>query len=110
MSLDITIKLKKPIVCPNCGLVVTYETEKGLYTSGQEYKPILEILGYGDDQYAKEMLLSDEKARLFYQECQKTDAYASKRIAEIVAYAICSSGNYVIFIEADRYQEGMTVW
>ena len=71
MSLDITFKELKPILCPHCGELVKKEETAAVDGSGRYWYPILEYLGYyvpydkrtaaDADWYGKDMTLTGEQ-------------------------------------------------
>ena len=110
MSLDITVKIKTPIICPNCGEVVTTVDKAAESSSGRTWYPILEKLGYyvpyelrneHNDWYGKDMYLSKEQIKELYDfVCKGTySLYFGVSVKNLLANAIAN--DEVVAINAD---------
>ena len=76
MRSDITFTAYKPLLCPHCGEVVKQEVVDCADSSGREWYPFLESIGYyvpydqrtgENDWYGKDMTLTTEQVRELYQ-------------------------------------------
>ncbi len=72
MGLDIRVKERKEIRCPDCGKVVGYRDLNCTASAGSDWYEILGEIGYyvpyehrtkENDWYGKDMVLDDEQAR-----------------------------------------------
>ena len=105
MSLDITIKERKKLRCPDCGRLVTTQDIDEVSSGGSEWYDFLQGVGYyveGDnlteenDWYGKDMALTEEQAKQlaqFVYDDQPTD-YGG--IDVLVARALLHGNKVVI--------------
>ena len=71
MGLDIRISRAKPIYCPHCGELVTYQVVDTINCGGRwwyeylesigYYKPYVKGQSYSQPMYGKDMVLNDEQ-------------------------------------------------
>ena len=108
MSLDITIKRRKDIICPKCGEAVACQDVDCVGGSGSAWYPFLESIGYyvpyeqrteENDWYGKDMVLSKEQAKELYDFVKKHEPYGSAGAQPLVATALFED-EYVV-IKAD---------
>ena len=105
MSLDITIKERKELRCPNCGLLVTTQEVGAEWSNGRVWYDFLESVGYyvecdnlteENDWYGKDMVLTEEQEKQladFVSACQPTEY---KAIERLVARALMHRNKVVI--------------
>lgn len=98
MGLDITIKVRRPIICPKCGETVMH-TDVGIEESGGRiWYEILDKIGYkNDDWYAKDMELTKGQAREVYDFVTRhiKDIYQAQSIRPMISCAM-SDGDAVV--------------
>lgn len=102
MGLDISIKVKKPIICPKCGEVVAYKYLGSEESGGRIWYEILEKIGYKNDNwYAKDMELTKEQTREVYDFVSRRyeEIYQARSIRSMISCAM-SDGD-VVAINAD---------
>ena len=105
MSLDITIKQRKEIHCPDCGRLVTTQDIGEECSSGRVWYDFLESVGYyvpyerrteENDWYGEDMVLTEEQAQRladFVSDYQPTDY---DDIEVLVARALLHGNKVVI--------------
>lgn len=106
MSLDIYIREARNVVCPHCGEIVTREDVAGEASSGKDWYPILESLGYyvpyekrtkDNDWYGKDMPLTAEQAeKLYWYIMENRDLYQGYLISGLIARALMNKNTVVI--------------
>ena len=105
MSLDITIKERKEVRCPDCGRLVTTQDIDAECSSGRVWYDFLKGVGYyveddnlteEEDWYGKDMVLNEEQAKQlaqFVSDYQPTDY---DDIEVLVARALLHGNKVVI--------------
>ena len=108
MGLDITVTLKRKLHCPKCGEVVGFQIIEEADSGGRGWYDPLEKIGYyvpydqrteENDWYGKDMVLTEEQAKILYDYAMQESTYNGRRCASILR----TSGNsdYEIVINAD---------
>ena len=105
MSLDITIKRRKDIICPKCGEVVAHTDVDCVDGGGRTWHPFLESIGYyipyeqrteENNWYGKDMVLTDEQTEELYDFIKKNKPYGDVRAQSLIATALCENEHVVI--------------
>ena len=109
MGLDITINHVKPIYCPHCGEVVTYQDVDTIYCSGVwwyeylesigYYKPYVEGQSHSQPMYGKDMALNDEQVDELIKFVNQPDFGSSlqmKQVLWLIKSALSDRGKIVI--------------
>lgn len=106
MSLDITIKQRKELVCPHCGEHIGTRDIAEETSGGRVWYHFLEMVGYyyvengkrtpAYDWYCKDMILSKEQANKLYRFCKNEEPYNWHDIAALVAMAEADGDMVVI--------------
>lgn len=99
MGLDITIKVRRPVVCPKCGEVVTHTDVNDVQSGGRIWYEFLDKIGYKcDDWYAKDMQLTEKQAEYAYDFVTKhlDDIYLAHNIRPMLAIAMRDKDAVVI--------------
>jgi hypothetical protein len=106
MSLDITFKSCKNIICPNCGKTVGIETYECEVSGGRGWYPILESLGYyvppeerteENDWYGKDMVLDKEQRTQVFEFIRKhLELYNSLHIYNLICGSIAEGNEIAI--------------
>ena len=105
MSLDITIKRRKDIICPKCSEVVAHTDVESTHSGGRIWYPFLESVGYHvpyerrteeNDWYAKDMVLTSEQTQELYNFIKKNEVYGFSMLHSLVAKAMCENEHIVI--------------
>ena len=108
MGLDITIKERKELRCPNCGLLVTTQEVGAECSNGRVWYDFLESVGYyvpyekrteKKDWYGEDMVLTEEQAKRLADFVSEYQLYYALDIECLVARAL-RHGNKVV-INAD---------
>lgn len=108
MGLDITVKQKRTIRCPNCGEVVETRIVDSAHGSGRAWYPFLESVGYyvpyekrteENDWYGKDMVLTKEQSDHLFRYCQDNEVYNYQEMASLVA--VSEAVGDVVVINAD---------
>ena len=108
MSLDITIKERKELRCPECGRLVTTQDIGAECSSGRVWYDFLESVGYyveGDnlaeenDWYGNDMVLTEEQAKQLADFVSNNHPYNYHDI-ELLVVRTLMNGNKVV-INAD---------
>lgn len=107
MGLDIEFKENQPVLCPHCGQFVKVETISQEGSSGRNWYPILESLGYyvpydqrtdENDWYGKDMTLSPEQTKELYKYVKENvgDLYYGESVFGLIARAMVEGNEVVI--------------
>lgn len=109
MGLDIRIYQRKPIYCPHCGELVTYETVDAVDGSGRAWYKFLESIGYykpyvkgqpyNQDMYGEDMMLTNEQVNELSKFVNKTtlkDWYSITEVKDLIERARVDGDNIVI--------------
>lgn len=108
MSLDITVKVQRPIICPHCGDIVDYETIKETNSGGSVWYNYLESVGYYvpfekklngagvEDKYGEDMILSEAQIELMKKYIQGHDIYYGNTIFNTISEAQIDGDDVVI--------------
>lgn len=105
MSLDITIKERKELRCPDCGRLVTTQDIDAEYSCGRVWYDFLESVGYyveGDnlteenDWYGKDMVLTEEQAKQLADFVSEYQPYNARGVECLVARALMRGNKVVI--------------
>lgn len=105
MGLDIMIKRERPIRCPDCGKVVSFETLDYARSGGADWYDYLESVGYydptadyGDDDtwYAEDMTLNADQAMKLADFSNKRKCADYAEIEKLVALALLHEDSVVI--------------
>lgn len=109
MSLDITFKTSKPVVCQRCGQLVKMEDVECEYSGGRAWYPVLEHFGYyvpyeerneENDWYGKDMELDHEQTEWLREYIIKhKDLYC--RMSVLMLVESCIYRGYTLTINAD---------
>ena len=105
MSLDITIKERKELRCPDCGRLVTTQDIDEECSGGRVWYGFLESVGYyvpyearteENDWYLKDMELSDEQAKQLSDFVYDNQPYNARDVECLVARALLHGNKVVI--------------
>ena len=105
MSLDITIKERKELRCPDCGRLVTTQDVYADGSSGRIWDDFLQVVGYyaeGDnlteknDWYGEDMILTKEQAKQLADFVSENKPYNAHDIECLVARALLHGNKVVI--------------
>ena len=105
MSLDITIKERKELRCPDCGRLVTTQDIDEVSSSGRVWYDFLESVGYyvpyekrteENDWYGEDMVLNEEQAKQLADFVSDNPLYNDQNIECLVARAILHGNKVVI--------------
>ena len=105
MSLDITIKERKELRCPDCGRLVTTQDIDAERSSGRVWYDFLRGVGYyteGDnpteenDWYGEDMVLTEEQAKQLVDFVSDNQPYNARDIERLVARALMRGNKVVI--------------
>ena len=105
MGLDITIKERKELRCPNCGLLVTTQEVGAECSGGRVWYDFLESVGYyvpyerrtdENDWYGEDMVLTDEQARQLADFISDNQPYNARDVESLVARALLHGNKVVI--------------
>ena len=105
MSLDIIIKERKELRCPDCGRLVTTQDIDAEYSGGRVWYDFLESVGYyveGDnltkenDWYGKDMVLTEEQAKQLADFVSDNQPYNARYVECLVARALLHGNKVVI--------------
>ena len=105
MSLDITIKERKELRCPDCGRLVTTQYIDAVSSGGSEWYDFLQGVGYyveddnqteEEDWYGKDMLLTEEQAKQLADFVSDNKPYNARDIECLVARALLRGNKVVI--------------
>ena len=99
MGLDITIKVRRPVVCPKCGEVVTHTDVDDEQSGGRIWYEFLDKIGYkNDDWYARDMELTEEQTVYAYDFVTKhfEDIYLAHNIRLMLAVAMRNKDAVVV--------------
>lgn len=64
MSLDINICSYKRDKCPHCGEEIKGERNEDIFVGGYRLRTMLNLIGYGEDQYGKCIQLTPQEAQI----------------------------------------------
>ena len=105
MSLDIIIKARKELRCPDCGRLVTTQDIDAEYSGGRVWYDFLESVGYyveGDnlteenDWYGKDMVLTEEQAKQLADFVSDNQPCNARDVECLVAKALLHGNKVVI--------------
>ena len=106
MSLDIRVKERKEIRCPDCGRVVDYRTLDCAASAGREWYDFLGKIGYyvpfedlTDDQedwYNRDMVLDDDQAKQLAAYAAEKQVYDYEAVESVVAKALMHGNRVVV--------------
>ena len=105
MGLDITIKERKELRCPNCGLLVTTQEVGAECSGGRVWYDFLESVGYyvpyekrteENDWYGEDMVLTEEQAKQLAGFVSENHPYNARDIECLVARALLRENEVVI--------------
>ena len=105
MGLDITIKRARPIRCPDCGKVVSFEILDSVWSGGADWRDYLGSVGYydpcaepgeDDDWYGRDMTLTVDQAKKMADFSQKHKCRDCGEIEKLVALALLHGDDVVI--------------
>ena len=105
MGLDITIKERKELRCPDCGRLVTTQDIAEECSSGRVWYDFLQGVGYyveGDnppeenDWYGEDMVLTEEQAKQLADFVSDYCPYNCGKIVNLVARALMRGNKVVI--------------
>ena len=105
MSLDIIIKERKELRCPDCGRLVTTQDVGAEYSSGRVWYDFLQGVGYyveddnqteENDWYGKDMELTEEQAKQLAQFVSDYQPTYYDDIEVLVARALLHGNKVVI--------------
>ena len=105
MSLDITIKERKDLRCPECGRLVTIQDIDAECSSGRVWYDFLESVGYyveGDnlaqenDWYGNDMVLTEEQAKQLSGFVFDNQPYNARDVECLVARSLLHGNKVVI--------------
>ena len=105
MGLDVRIRLRQPIVCPDCGKTVynapveEYPYNDELNTCGHCLRSFLNDIGYGDEQYGQWFALTDSQAFAFARTCIKECCDNAIEIS--IAVMTAEARDFIVELEAD---------
>ena len=105
MSLDIIIKERKELRCPDCGRLVTTQDIDAEYSGGRVWYDFLESVGYyipyekrtkENDWYGKDMVLTEEQAKQLADFVSEYQPYNARDVECLVARALMRRNKVVI--------------
>ena len=109
MGLDIRISRAKPIYCPHCGELVTYQAVDTVDDGGSSWYEFLESIGYykpyvkgkpySQPMYGKDMVLNDEqidKLEKFVTESDFCTSYQMVKTSNLIESARIDGDKIVI--------------
>ena len=104
MGLDITIKERKELRCPDCGRLVTTQDISAVSSGGREWYDFLESVGYyapygepaDDDWYGMDMELTEEQEKQLADFVSDYCPYKCGTIVNLVARALLRGNKVVI--------------
>lgn len=107
MGLDIRFTVQECVVCPKCGEVIAAKEVGCADSSGRNWYPILEKLGYyvpydqrteENDWYGKDMVLTEEQTDEVYKFIKRysADLYGGAEIKGLIASALCDGNSVVV--------------
>ena len=105
MSLDITIKERKELRCPDCGCLVTTQDIDAEYSCGRVWYDFLESVGYyvecdnlteENDWYGKDMVLTEEQEKQLADFVSDNLPYHWVAINNLIASAMLHGNKVVI--------------
>ena len=105
MSLDITIKERKELRCPDCGRLVTTQDVGAECSGGRVWYNFLESVGYyvpfenrtkENDWYGEDMVLNEEQAKQLADFVSDNQPYNAQYVECLVARALMRGNKVVI--------------
>ena len=102
MSLNITFKQKKRIVCPKCGEIAGHHEVNSVDTGGRLWYPFLESIDYyvpnteKDEWHGKDMTLTKEQALRAYDFAKDEEVYNRHEVVGMIAVALCKQDDIAI--------------
>ena len=105
MSLDITIKQIRTVLCPHCGEAVKTEVVDAVLGGGSDWYAFLEAIGYyvpydqrteENDWYAKDMTLTNEQALYLVYYIKRHPNIYGAEAKNLVAMALLEGDEIVI--------------
>ena len=96
MGLDITISRIREIKCPNCGEVVARQPVDYVHINGRVWFEFLCLVGYGDEQYGKDIDLSGEQLGALMEFVNENNFYCKEQVESLVAIGLLNDEKIVI--------------
>lgn len=106
MGLDIRVKERKEIRCPDCGRVVDFKDLDCADSAGREWYDFLGKIGYyipsenitedQEDWYNRDMVLDDDQAKQLAAYAAEKQVYDYESVESVVAKALMHGNKVVI--------------
>lgn len=106
MGLDIRFKTQKPVICPHCGEVVSYETIDEVNSGGRVWYDFLEDIGYyvpsekqtneTPGKYSEDMKLSTNQIKILRKFLKMHDIYEHRSIDCMALRSLVDKQNMIV--------------
>ena len=102
MGLNISVEVRRKIVCDNCGEIAGYGAVQAYSCSGRSLMPIVRDIGYTDEDYGEYIELSPEKQKRLVEILSNVDPGDGYNVSKMMrAVAVAYTLGDAVFFEAD---------